>query len=633
LKQPAGAFLIAPELWPLRRVMLILLALLAAAPAWGQGRAGVITLTDAELNFSTSWAVPQTGWEARTIPAPILTDELKRRENGEMTVWARMQFNRDDLPPGPIAFYTINTRERFILYLNGEPLYRNFAGRDDQMLGWNRPFLVQIPVTKLRPGENELVMRVDTGVYWHVGIGTVSLGPASALQAEYGHAWFWRIPAPMIATGIMMASVAYAFLLWMLGWRDKRALLWGFIGLFWLVRNLHFFVERPPFDAAIFREVSQYLIYFIVALTFSFCAEVFDLKRRRLFNWLQYSFAAFVCVLRYVLLQQQLSDLLCNILLLVSGLSVIYISARAWAKSRQFDHLLILLGLITTTVFSVHDIGRTSNVLAWDGAGFFLQPYAGFVMAWAFFVPIAANIVRAFQDVTQMNVVLEERVTEVTAALAASEAVRREQEVTLAIDQERERLMREIHDGIGSNLVTALAVAEQKNHPADSIATLRRSLSDLKLTVDSLEPVEGDAVALLANFRHRIDPDLREAGIACIWSVEPCPPLPWLDPVNALHLLRLIQEAISNVLAHAGATQIEILCGPVLVDEKDGILVEVRDNGRGFALDEKTASGRGLSSMRARAKSIGCQFALKSGGSGTQLSVWLPLIREDAAQN
>lgn len=78
--------------------------------------------------------------------------------------------------------------------------------------------------------------------------------------------------------------------------------------------------------------------------------------------------------------------------------------------------------------------------------------------------------------------------------------------------------------------------------------------------MDSLEPVEGDLVALIGNLRHRMAGDLSDAGIACKWNAEPCCPLSWLDATNALHVLRIFQEAIGNVLSHSNATEIHIGC-------------------------------------------------------------------------
>jgi uncharacterized protein involved in exopolysaccharide biosynthesis len=67
------------------------------------------------------------------------------------------------------------------------------------------------------------------------------------------------------------------------------------------------------------------------------------------------------------------------------------------------------------------------------------------------------------------NVTLEQRIAETRAELEASEAARQQLVVSHALAGERERLMQEMHDGIGSNLITALAVARQQKQPVSTI--------------------------------------------------------------------------------------------------------------------------------------------------------------------
>lgn len=120
--------------------------------------------------------------------------------------------------------------------------------------------------------------------------------------------------------------------------------------------------------------------------------------------------------------------------------------------------------------------------------------------------------------------------------------------------------------------------------------------------MDSLEPVDGVLIVLLANLRHRMDGDLAAVGLATVWKVEPCPPLPWLNPVNALHILRIMKETIGNVLAHANASTLTVGCTPSMRNRSEGILVSVIDDGGGPLKNGGTA-GRGISNMRARRNS------------------------------
>jgi signal transduction histidine kinase len=217
---------------------------------------------------------------------------------------------------------------------------------------------------------------------------------------------------------------------------------------------------------------------------------------------------------------------------------------------------------------------------------------------------------------------------ETQAALSASNEARRRLEVQQAIEVERERLMGEVHDGIGSSLVTALAVAKREGHSPSTVELLTKAISELKITVDSLDPLDGDLLAILGNLRHRLEPGLEKAGLSVKWDVQLVPMLPWLDSTNTLQLLRLVQEAVSNALVHSGATQLIFRCFSRSQNDKEGIAIEIEDNGDGFDKSAKLGTGKGFETMQARAKALQGTFACESKPSkGTKLTLWLPLRR------
>ena len=108
------------------------------------------------------------------------------------------------------------------------------------------------------------------------------------------------------------------------------------------------------------------------------------------------------------------------------------------------------------------------------------------------------------------------------------------------------------------------------------------------------------------------------------WDVHDLPPLAWLEPLDALHVLRLLQEALSNVLKHACARRVR------LTTRHKGSYVEIRveDDGDGFDI-ETAQLGRGLKSQQRRAKTLGGSVRVDSSpGHGTRLSLRLPVTRE-----
>jgi len=238
------------------------------------------------------------------------------------------------------------------------------------------------------------------------------------------------------------------------------------------------------------------------------------------------------------------------------------------------------------------------------------------------------NLLQKISVTEEQNHALGERIEKTKARLLASENARRNLEVSNAVTMERDRIMREIHDGIGSGLVAALASAEkQGKESSTAVVALKGALADLKIAVDSLEPVEGNVATLLASLRYRLEPDLRKSGIAFDWKVDDVPSLPWLDAPNALHVLRIFQESIVNIVSHAEATIIRVECRVELSQSRPGVVVAVSDNGKGYDVTSKSG-GHGTKNIKARAEALGAQLKLESEpNNGSRTTLWLPLIR------
>ncbi|HSI59207.1 MAG TPA: ATP-binding protein, partial [Ideonella sp.] len=189
---------------------------------------------------------------------------------------------------------------------------------------------------------------------------------------------------------------------------------------------------------------------------------------------------------------------------------------------------------------------------------------------------------------------------------------------------ERQRLMRDMHDGLGSTLMSSLVLVEQGKLDSAAVALLlRECVDDLRLVIDSLEPIGHDLVTLLASLRHRLGSRLESAGLRMLWEVEDLPPLEWLHPPDALHVLRIVQEVLTNVLKHARAGEVRV----ATLQTEGGVRVVIADDGVGF--DSATAlHGRGLRHLRQRAGRLGGQIEIESRpGQGTRVLLDLPLVR------
>jgi signal transduction histidine kinase len=205
-----------------------------------------------------------------------------------------------------------------------------------------------------------------------------------------------------------------------------------------------------------------------------------------------------------------------------------------------------------------------------------------------------------------------------------------------AKEEERRFLAHELHDELGQTL-TALKIrfqmlarsggdpAESGRHTREAVALVDGLIGRVRQISVDLRPPLLDEVGLASALRVYVDSQASHAGMPMTLTVSGLDGR--LAPEIEMACYRIVQEAITNVLRHAAATQVE-----VHVAESGGAVeIAVRDDGRGFVpaeVLERVGAGShlGLIGMRERARSFGGELRLSSRpGGGTSVSVRLPL--------
>ena len=211
-------------------------------------------------------------------------------------------------------------------------------------------------------------------------------------------------------------------------------------------------------------------------------------------------------------------------------------------------------------------------------------------------------------------------------ALATQLQVSRGQIVT-AHEEERRRLRRDLHDGLGpalAGIALTLQAAENTGGPAaaDLVSGARVQLQDIvgeiRHIVHGLRPPILDDLGLAAALRAHAD-HLAPLAVELDLPDHPIP----LSAAAELAVYRIATEALTNVVRHAHADT----CRVALHGDRDETLLEVTDDGRG--LDPDAAPGVGLRSMRERAAELGGQIALSQASQGgLAVAVRLPNARQ-----
>jgi len=185
--------------------------------------------------------------------------------------------------------------------------------------------------------------------------------------------------------------------------------------------------------------------------------------------------------------------------------------------------------------------------------------------------------------------------------------------VTLAQEEERRRISRELHDGLGPSLAATVnrLRATQRLISSDPLQAekelgeitqgLKANIQDIRQLVHDLRPLALDQLGLQGAIAQQLDRFEKQTGVSLSVGIDPDITL---DPLSEITVFRVLQECLGNVEKHSQAGAVEVL----LRHNDDGCWLSISDDGRGF--DAKTAmnggsEGVGLIGMRERAELVG----------------------------
>lgn len=204
-----------------------------------------------------------------------------------------------------------------------------------------------------------------------------------------------------------------------------------------------------------------------------------------------------------------------------------------------------------------------------------------------------------------------------------------------AQEQERARVARDLHDGIGQHL-TALLVGLRNIETADSVEQASARARDLRELAAlahgevrrlawGLRPALLEELGLVPSLERLCDDFRRAHATSAVFRCNATTDARF-DPAIETALYRIAQEALTNVARHANAGAVEV----GLTHDDRTITLSIRDDGRGFDMGEPAARDRnrrgfGLGSIRERVRMLGGELAVStSPGRGTKLEVRVP---------
>ncbi len=565
-------------------------------------------------------APPATGWADVALP----DDWSTRWPAFDGVVWYRLTWTA----PAPVADTGL-----FVEYLimagairiNGTEIARDTSLVEPLTRTWNMPryFLLAAPL--LQAGDNTLLIRVSGLAAYQPGLGPVRIGAPAAMQAAYERERWQRRDLNLYSTALCATLGCFFLVLWLLrrqevayGWYGAQQLLW--VGVAWnqITTSVWPFATTDAFQAFNTMALVVYMACYAM-FVLRFC----DLRwpRREALLW-----AMALAGCGWLLLAPHTGMRLARDALTLWALgvylliNVVFVHV-AWRHGRTDQRALALVALLML-VAAVHDGLTFVRVI--PGNDYYATATVQLSVI-GVAVVLAWNFVRNLRRIEGFNTELQHNVAAARAELASTLARQHELELVHARLGERVSLAHDLHDGLGGMLIGNIAALEQapSHLPSHQVLGMFRELrDDLRLIIDTAAAQqygEHSLADLLAPLRHRTTRLFEPHGIDVRWRVENLDRV-YLSTTRSLDLLRVAQEALANVLKHAGARLVNI----ELVHADAALRLAISDDGVGLSADDEDAPGTGMRSMQARARRLGATLSVASEPGATVVRLRMP---------
>ncbi len=553
-----------------------------------------------------------------TVPAIDGLDTRMLRCQSELVVSANDPafWHATTAKPADLALLAPIFRDSLIVTVNGMPVGQ---ARLNQLRMPARlatvPAIIPIPATALKLGNNRLEIVVSGLAGRDPIIGKLYIGREEDAVDQFRRLRFVGEVLPTLILGGQAALSLIFFTIWN---RRRQETAFGWFGLVLLLDTLRGSAFIPAFGAES-TDVSYWslLVPFSAAAYLMFACALAKLTTTR-WIWLAWLGPILVTavaaissseVATVVLLPMGIAVVFCNLLCATGVLAI------GWSRGIP-EARLMLLGTVLFAALVLYDVLLSLQVI--DGHMALARP--GLLVLLVAMVTLMINrFTGAMTELDHGAEILKIRTTQMEAQLRLADQQLREEREFAILAQERARLMRDLHDGLGGEMVAVLALAERDGGKVTDIAYhARAALADMRLIVASLEDYGGDLAMALAVWKERAEPQIRAAGMTLHWELGESDLSIGFGPAHILDILRIFQEALTNVIQHSSATNISVRA------RFDGheLALTFSDDGRGICHD--AVAGKGLVNMRSRAAALGGEFNIEATGAGTTIVLRLP---------
>ena len=486
----------------------------------------------------------------------------------------------------------------------------------------HQPQFFRTPYFNWKPGQNTIEVELYATHRQSNGLSEVVVGPRETIY------WQWFKPRHLLQVQSLEMLTWLTMALGVLGLvvfavlRNERMYLWfGLACLLAALSKINILTTTPWTSIDLF-DWSVFASRFLFTCTFGLTYLAY-FKREK--TWHIWAIAVYAILSLVAIWQSNSSPQMVSLLyapLLVLGFALAGVSSWwAWRSVGTRGDKIMALSFVLMPLAGMFDFARLRGASAFTGV--YLLPYSSSLTLTLMGVGMVGRLALGLRTMRDLSSILQMRVAQREAELEQTHRNIVEMEQIKARTEERERILRDMHDGFLSTLaITRTALASGRATVQQARLLVTECMDDLRLMLEASARDKGNLADVLADFFYRFEKRMMGAGIEPTLDMQ-LDGMPLMDSATLLQMMRIVQESTNNALRHSGANNLHMLAH---WDPPTGWLtLQVQDDGHGMPAEMGTPSsgGRGLRNMRVRAQAIGAELAFEPTVQGTRLRLQL----------
>lgn len=456
---------------------------------------------------------------------------------------------------------------------------------------WHSPLLFTVPTKLLNPvGEklNTIHIHVVSFANRHGNLGEVRIGLEKDLRPIFNTEKFNSVTVRIIGSTLIFVLVIMLLPIWVK--RRNSVYFWYMLAcLMWISGSINTYISNIPLPEPVWEKIIHIILGWVAIAFAFFIVRLTGNHFPRLEKSVLVIMAIFNIVMVLIPITQLFSLAIFYLLFgIVIGISSIFFLFYKWWKERKQSYVIVIFSLIIIAICAIHDLAIQANW--WGIKGRIWLDYSIPLVFLMIGYLMVSRFLAAIEESETLNIELESRVEKAQHKIETNYQRIISLETEQAANNERERIYRNLHDDLGSKLLSLVYRSDTKK-----MADLARSaLNDLRVIVSHKPIIKKSLIDEIKAWQKDCFTRCQESNQALEFNTQHIPNEIKLSNDSMDHLQRLLTEAVTNAIKHGQGNVIKI----TLQYRLSCLKVTVTDNGNYTKKPWK--EGRGLSNMRYR---------------------------------